>query len=164
MAETPGRPLSSLIEDGGLVVGDVLAHVMDASTLDMPPPPPLPWLLPLPGIIPVPLPPTPLHIIPAMRSPLSHRGFLDKDLQPGHIQQARNIIVMGENVLRKIMVLNKTSMVLIHSANGSWEIPLVVSLHLDARRGRLFLAWDTSSSSSLPIISYGWNFTPPNSW
>ena len=42
MAETPGRPLSPLTEDGGSVVGEVLAHVMDASTVDMPPPPPLP--------------------------------------------------------------------------------------------------------------------------
>ena len=44
---------------------------------------------------------------------------LDKYLRPGHIQQVRNLIVMGENGLRTIMVLNKTSMVLIHSVNGS---------------------------------------------
>ena len=27
-----------------------------------------------------------------------------------------------------------------------------------------FLTWNTSSSSSLPIISYEWHCTPPNSW
>ena len=41
MSETPGRPLSPFTEAGGSVVGGALAHVMDASTLDMPPPPPL---------------------------------------------------------------------------------------------------------------------------
>ena len=55
-------------------------------------------------------------------------------------------------------------MVLIHSDNGSWGLPLIVRLHLDVRRRRLFLAWNTSSSSSLPISSYGWHYTPPNSW
>ena len=44
---------------------------------------------------------------------------LDKDLQLGHIQQVRNIIIMGENGLRTIIVLNKTSMVRIHSNYGS---------------------------------------------
>ena len=50
MFETPGRPLSPLTEAGGSVVGGVLAHVMDASTVEMPPPPPLPRLLPLPKL------------------------------------------------------------------------------------------------------------------
>ena len=89
---------------------------------------------------------------------------LDKDLQPGHIQQVRKLVFVGENVLRTIMVLNKTSMVLIHSANGSWRLLLVVSLHLNVRRGRLFLAWTDYSSSSLPISLDGWHFTPPNSF
>ena len=42
IAETPGRLLSPLSESCGSVVGGVLAHVMDASTMEMPPPPPLP--------------------------------------------------------------------------------------------------------------------------
>ena len=42
MAETPGCLLSPLTEDGGSVVGAVLAHVMDAYTVEMPSPPPLP--------------------------------------------------------------------------------------------------------------------------
>ena len=36
------------------------------------------------------------------------------------------------------MVLNKKSMVLIHSTNGSRGLPLAVRLHLDARRGGSF--------------------------
>ena len=73
MSETPGRPLSPLIEAGGLVVGGVLAYVMDTSTVDMPSPPPLPRLLPLPQILPVPLPPPPLPLILAPRTPSPHR-------------------------------------------------------------------------------------------
>ena len=73
MDKTPGRPISPLTEDGGSVVGGVLAHVMDASTVGMPPPPPFPLLLPLPQIIPVPLPPSPLLIIPAPRTPSPQR-------------------------------------------------------------------------------------------
>ena len=42
MDEMPGHPLSTLTEAGGSVVGDILAHVVDASTVEMPPPPPLP--------------------------------------------------------------------------------------------------------------------------
>ena len=42
MVKTPVRPLFPLTEASGLVVGGVLAHVMDAYTVDMPPPPPLP--------------------------------------------------------------------------------------------------------------------------
>ena len=42
MAETSGHPLSSLIEAGELGVGGILYHVMDASNVEMPPPPPLP--------------------------------------------------------------------------------------------------------------------------
>ena len=41
ISKTPACPLSPLTEAGGLVVGVILAHVMDESTVDMPPPPPL---------------------------------------------------------------------------------------------------------------------------
>ena len=73
MAETPGRMLSPLTEAGGSVVGAVSAHMMDASTVEMPPPPPLPRLLPLPQNLPVNLPPSPLPPILAPRTPLLHR-------------------------------------------------------------------------------------------
>ena len=69
MAEAPGRPLSPLTEAGGLVVVGVLAHVMDAYTVETHPPPPLPRLLPLLNILPVPLPPPPLPLIPAPCTP-----------------------------------------------------------------------------------------------
>ena len=69
MDETPVRPLSPLTEAGGSVVGGVLAHVVDASTVKMPPPHPLPRLLPLHQITPVPLPPPPLPLIPDPRTP-----------------------------------------------------------------------------------------------
>ena len=36
------QPLSPLIDADGSVVGDVLAYVMDASNVEMNPPPPLP--------------------------------------------------------------------------------------------------------------------------
>ena len=65
MAETPGHPISTLTETGGSVVGPVLAHVMDASTVNMPPPPLLPQLLPLPQLLTVPIPPPPLPPKPA---------------------------------------------------------------------------------------------------
>ena len=68
MDETPGCPLYPLTETSGLVVGRVLAHVMDASTVYMPPPPPLPQLLPIPQNLPVPRPPPPLPHIPALRT------------------------------------------------------------------------------------------------
>ena len=42
MTKTLGWPLSLLTESGASVVGGILSHVMDASTVDMPPPPPLP--------------------------------------------------------------------------------------------------------------------------
>ena len=69
MAETPRPTLSPLTEAGGLVVGVVLAHVMDAYTVEMPPPPPLTRLIPLPQILSVPLPPPPLPPIPAPSTP-----------------------------------------------------------------------------------------------
>ena len=73
MAETPGRPLSPLTEAGGSVVGGVLSQVMDAYTVDMPPPTPLPGLLPLPQILPVPLPPPPLPLILSPHTPSPQR-------------------------------------------------------------------------------------------
>ena len=65
MDKTPGRPLSPLTEAGGSVVGAVIANVMDASTVGMPPPPPLPRFLPLPRYLPVTLTPLTLPPIPA---------------------------------------------------------------------------------------------------
>ena len=35
MSKTPGLPISPFTEAGGLVVGGVLAHVMDASTVEI---------------------------------------------------------------------------------------------------------------------------------
>ena len=72
MSETTVRPLSPLTEDGGSVVGEVLAHVVDESTVDITPPPPLPRLLPLPRILPVTLPIPPLPPIPDLRTPSPH--------------------------------------------------------------------------------------------
>ena len=145
------------------VVGVVLSHVMDASSVEMPPPPPLPRLLPLPQIIPVPLPPPPLPPIPAPRTPSPQR------CSPGERPTTRSHSTGDKSDFygRKWFEDNygvKISMVPIYSTNGYWVIPLVVSLHLDVRRGGLFLAWTTYSSSSLPIISDGWHCTPPNSW
>ena len=48
MAKTSGRPISPLTETGGSVVGEVIYHVMDASTVYMPTPPQIPPFLPLP--------------------------------------------------------------------------------------------------------------------
>ena len=73
MAKTPGHPLSPLTEDGGLVVGGVLDHVMDASTVEMPPPPPLPRSLPLTQIVPVPLIYPPLPLILSLCNPYLQR-------------------------------------------------------------------------------------------
>ena len=92
---------------------------MDTSNVEMPTPPPLPRLLPLPKILTVPLPPPPLPLILDPRTPSSQRR------SPGEIPTTRShstgekADLHGRNVLRNIMVLNKTSMVLIHSANGS---------------------------------------------
>ena len=68
MSEMPGLPLSSLTEADGSVVGGVLAHVMDVSTVEMHPHTPLPQLLPLPQVLPVPLPASPLPIMPVMHT------------------------------------------------------------------------------------------------
>ena len=75
MTETPGLMLSSLKEAVGPVVGGVLAHMMDESTVEMPPPPPIPRLPPLPQIIQGPLPPPPLTLIPAPHTPSPQRSF-----------------------------------------------------------------------------------------
>ena len=75
MAETPDRPLSPSTDTGGLVVGAVIAHVMDASTVEINPPPPLPRLLPIPQNLPVPLPPPPLTPTLAPHNLLSQRCY-----------------------------------------------------------------------------------------
>ena len=67
MDKTPDWPLSPLEEDGGSVVGFILAHVMDTSTVEMTPPPPLPLF------ITVPLPPLPLPPIQAPHIPSPQR-------------------------------------------------------------------------------------------
>ena len=66
------------------MVGAVLAHVMDASTVEMTPPPPLPRLLPHPQNLPVPLPPPPLPTIPALQNPSTQRR------SPGEIPTTRS--------------------------------------------------------------------------
>ena len=73
MAETPGRPLSPLAEDGGSVVGGVLAHVVDASTAEIPPPTQIPLLLPITKFLPVPLPSPPFPAILAPHTPPAQR-------------------------------------------------------------------------------------------
>ena len=76
--------LSPFAEASGSVVGVVLDHVMDASTVEMPPPPTLPRLLPLPRFIPVLLPPPPLPPTPDPRTPSPHRS------SPGEIPTTRS--------------------------------------------------------------------------
>ena len=82
MAKTPDRALSPseeacetartlylLTDAGGSVMGEVLPLVMNESTVDMTPPPPLPRLLPVP-IHPIPFPP-----IPALRNLLPQHCY-----------------------------------------------------------------------------------------
>ena len=76
MDENPEQPLSPLTKASWSVLGPVISHVMDVSTMDMPPPPPIPQLLPLPQFIPVTLPPLAFPPIPAPRIPLPQRRFL----------------------------------------------------------------------------------------
>ena len=71
ISKTPGRTLSILTETGGSVVGGIISHVMDASTVDIPTPP----LFPLSQILPVPLLPTPLPLIPDMCTLSPQRCF-----------------------------------------------------------------------------------------
>ena len=63
MDKTPIMPLFTLIEAGGYVVGYVLYHMMDAYTVNIPPPHPLtrflPVSLPSPTFPPIPFPCTP---------------------------------------------------------------------------------------------------------
>ena len=85
MAETPYRPLSPLTEACGLVVGAVLSHVIDSSTMEMPPPPSLPQLIPLLIFLPVPLPPPPLRHIPAPFTPSTqHRSSGERPATRSH--------------------------------------------------------------------------------
>ena len=69
MDETSGRMLYLFIEAGGFVVGSSISYMMDASTVDMPPPPPLHRFIPLPRLLPLPLTPIPLPPIPAPYTP-----------------------------------------------------------------------------------------------
>ena len=69
MYEMTSCLLYPLTDAGGSVVGPVLSHVMDASTVEMPPPPPLP------RFIPVPLNPLPLPPIPALLNSSPHRCY-----------------------------------------------------------------------------------------
>ena len=64
MAKTSVRKLYPLTEAGGSVVGGVLAHAMDSSTVKMSPPPILPLFLPV-SIPPLPLPPIPAPCTPS---------------------------------------------------------------------------------------------------
>ena len=66
MTKTPVQTLSTLKKAGGLVVGDILSHVMDASTVDMPP---------LPRFLPFNLPPPPFPHMPALRTPSPHHSI-----------------------------------------------------------------------------------------
>ena len=73
MTKTPGHPLYPLTESDESVVGAVIAHMMDAFTVEMPPHPPLPRFLPLSLFLTVPQTPLPLTPIPAPRTPSPHR-------------------------------------------------------------------------------------------
>ena len=87
MAEIPGRTLYTFTEAGGLVVGKVSAHFMDAYTVGMPPlppPPPIPQLIPPPQNPPVPLPHPPLTPVPSPCTPSPHCG------SPGEIPTTRS--------------------------------------------------------------------------
>ena len=64
MSKTPACSLYPLTEAGGSVVGGVLAHLMDSSTMEM-----LPHS-PLPRFILVSLTPLPLHPVQSLRTPL----------------------------------------------------------------------------------------------
>ena len=119
MDKTSGRPFSPLIEAGGLVVRDVLSHVMDASTAEMPPPPPLSILLSHTKIIPFPLPPPPLPSKWAPHTPLpQHRS-------PGEIPTTMSHSTGEKADCRRIKwfeedyVVRQKTMVLIHSVKGS---------------------------------------------
>ena len=68
-AKTTGQALSLFLEAVGSVVGGILSHVMDASTLEMPPPPPLPQF------IPVPLPPLKFTPIPDLHTLLTQNHY-----------------------------------------------------------------------------------------
>ena len=69
-ADDTAWPLYPLTVAGGSVVGAILAHVMDASTVEMPPPPPLPQLIPvLLPLITLPPIPDPINTFPHLIYP-----------------------------------------------------------------------------------------------
>ena len=119
MPEMPVQSLSPLIESGGLVVRGILSHVMDASTVEMPPPPQLPRLLPLPQNLPVPLPPPTLPPIPDPRTPLPHRPYPREIPTSRSHSTGEKADCHGRKWVEDDYGVKKTSMVLIHSANGS---------------------------------------------
>ena len=101
------------------MVGGVLLHVMDAYTLEVPPPPPLHQLLIRPQIFQ--FLHLLLHYLP-YRLCVIHRlslVFLDKDILPNHIQKVRKLIVMGENGL----ITTKPLMMKTHCLDGSMVLP-----------------------------------------
>ena len=155
MAETPGHPLSPLTEAGGSVVGGVLSHVMDASTVDMSPPPPLPRLLPLPQILPVPLPPHPLPLIPAPYTPYPQR------CSPGEIPTTRSHSTGEKDDCHGIKSFDddydiKQNINVTHPfLQWFLRTSIVSKLTPGCEEGGIFFAWTTSSYSSLPISSDG---------
>ena len=76
MSETSGQPLSPLEEADGSVMGDILSHVMDEYTVEVPRTPPIPRFLPLPQFIPFTLPPLEFPLIPDPRTPSPQHRFL----------------------------------------------------------------------------------------
>ena len=152
MAETPGSPLSPLTEAGGLVVGGVLAQVMDASTVEMPPPPPLPGLLPLLQILPVPLPTPPLPLILSPRTPSPQRR------SPGE-RPTTSSHSTGEKADCHGIKWFEDDYGVKQNTNGphkflQWFLRITIGSKLThgcEEGGKFFLAWTTSSSSSLPI-------------
>ena len=67
ISEMPGWIIYPFIDADRSVVGDVLYHVMDASTVEIPPPPTITWFLPIT------LPTPPLPPILSLRNPLPYR-------------------------------------------------------------------------------------------
>ena len=133
----------------------VSTHLMDSSTVEMPPPPPLPRLILLPQNIPVPLPTPPLTPIPDLRTPLPNR------CSPGERPTTRSHSA-GEKVDchgRKWFEYHYGVKQNISGPHPSrqWFLRNIIGSNLTpgCEEGKIFLAWTTSSSSSLLISSDG---------